>query len=330
MKVGAYMCTVIAWKNKNLYFGRTMDISYSFNERVVIVPRGYPISFKREKTIYDHYAMIGMACVVDGYPLYADAMNEFGLCMAGLNFKGFAYYQSKEIIDKKNITPYELIPYILGMCKNVEEAIIQLKEISVIAIPFNPMLELAPLHFMISDTNKNIVIEYTKSGLHLYENPFGVMCNNPEFSYHIQNVNNYLYCNEFEAINKLNKNYALSSLGMGSGGLGIPGDTSSPSRFVRAVFLSSKASKDMCSVHQMFHLLDGVKVVKGTSLTKGGIEDYTTYMTCMDTKDKIYYYKTYISDKIMGIALHEKDCQGNELIEYVIKESNLLFVLNKE
>ena len=80
------MCTSIAMKTNDFYFGRTMDLEYNFNECVVFTPRNYPVPFRKMGMMKRHYALLGMATVMDGFPLYAEAANEKGLCIAGLNF----------------------------------------------------------------------------------------------------------------------------------------------------------------------------------------------------------------------------------------------------
>lgn len=315
------MCTAIAWNNNGLLFGRTMDISYHFNEQVIITPKEYGIKFKEEKKLYKHYAMIGIGTIIEGYPLYAEAMNEKGLCVAGLNFKGYAYYEKEVIKGKKNIAPYELILYILGLCSSVEEAIQYVKETVLVEIPFKEGIPLSYLHFMFSDDKQNVVVEYTRLGLKIYDNPLGVMCNNPTFDYHLLNINNYLSCNEYENNNKMTRDNLLKSFGIGSGGFGLPGDSSSPSRFVKASFVKSKAAKGKNSVIHFFHLLDSVKIAKGTIKNTSEEMEYTTYMSCIDTVNKILYYKTYESNTIVGVKLSE---------EYIVKDKLKCFDLHSE
>jgi len=104
------MCTCINLKTKDNYFGRNLDLEYRFYEKVVVTPRNYEFKLKAESTFKTKYAMIGMATVVDNYPLYADATNEKGLSIAALNFPNNAYYNQVEE-GKINITPFELIPW---------------------------------------------------------------------------------------------------------------------------------------------------------------------------------------------------------------------------
>ncbi len=322
------MCTAIALNNKGLLFGRTMDISYSFNEQVVITPRNYQLTLKEEVNLIEHYAIIGMACVIEDYPLYADAMNEEGLCMAGLNFKGYAYYETKVMPDKKNITPYEFIPYILGQCASVSEAITRVRDISLISIPFQEGLDVSPLHWMLSDEVKSVVIEYGEKGLEIFDNPIGVMCNNPGFDYHLLNLNNYLKLSVHEPKNTCLKECSLISLGHGAGALGLPGDTSSPSRFVRAAFVKSNAVlEEKHRLSQFFHILDSVKVVKGVAFNEKLEADYTTYSSCMDTKSGVYYYNTYYSNQLVGVRLHDTVLEGNELVVHSLIVENEIQII---
>ena len=133
------MCTAITYKTNDFYFGRNLDLERSYNERVVVTPRNFQIKMRCVETLKTHYALIGMATVIDEYPLYFEATNEKGLSMAGLNFLGNADY--KEFKEEfKNITPFEFIPYILGKCKNIYEAEQELKEINLVNINFSEKL----------------------------------------------------------------------------------------------------------------------------------------------------------------------------------------------
>ena len=115
------MCTAITFQTKDFYFGRTMDYDISYNEEIAITPRNMPFYFRHTKELSHHYALIGMAYVNGGYPLYYEAVNEKGLGMAGLNFPGnAAFYEREE--GKDNIAQFEMIPWILGQCESVKEA----------------------------------------------------------------------------------------------------------------------------------------------------------------------------------------------------------------
>ena len=106
------MCTAIAFLNKSLYFGRNMDIEYDFGQKIVIMPDEFPLATKCSGTLLKHYAVIGIARVEEGYPLYAEACNEKGLCMAGLNFPFNAVYADKESEGKIMLAPYVRFPFV--------------------------------------------------------------------------------------------------------------------------------------------------------------------------------------------------------------------------
>ena len=115
------MCTAATYQTRDFYFGRTLDYEFSYPSEVIITPRRFPLSFRHTGSMNEHYAIIGMAYVANGYPLYYDAINEKGLGMAGLNFVGNAVYgEVRE--GKENVAVFELIPYILSQCENTEEA----------------------------------------------------------------------------------------------------------------------------------------------------------------------------------------------------------------
>mgnify|MGYP003293685453 CR=1 FL=1 len=178
------MCTAITYKTKDHYFGRTLDLEYTYEEQVTVTPRNYVFSFRMKDAVKSHYAIIGMATVADNYPLYYEAVNECGLSMAGLNFPGNAHYFPTEE-EKDNIAPFELIPWILSQCKTVAEARVLLKRMNLYEINFSEEFPLSPLHWMIADKEGAITVESMADGLHIYENPVKVLANNPVFPYHL-------------------------------------------------------------------------------------------------------------------------------------------------
>ncbi len=326
------MCTAITWLNKDFYFGRNMDIGYSFNEEVVITPRNYVLTYKKEEKMSTHYAMIGMAYVTSDYPLYAEAMNEKGLCIAGLNFPGYAHYHEAIKEGALNLTPYEIIPYFLGKCKSVDEVIEHTKKLHIVAILFQPTLPLATLHWMVSDKDKSIVIESTKEGLKIHENPVGVMTNNPTFDWHLTNLSNYLSCDSKDKTNTITNLMDVQPLGHGVGGLGLPGDSSTTSRFIRAVFVKSHSKcspVESSNLSQFFHILDNVAVARGAAQLQTGGYDYTTYTSCMNATKLIYYYRTYFNSQICGVKLDEVHLDKNHLISFELVNTQQVYFHKK-
>lgn len=311
------MCTAITYKTKDFYFGRNLDVERSYNERVVITPRNFEIKMRCVTALKTHYAIIGMATVINNFPLYFDATNEKGLSMAGLNFPENADY--KPFHEKlNNITPFEFIPYILGKCKNIYEALEEVNKINLVNMNFSENLPLSPLHFIISDRAKSLTVESVKDGLKIYENPVGVLTNNPTFDYHLMNLNNYMTLNEGKCENKFSDELKFNNYSLGLGALGLPGDFSSPSRFIKATFVKYKSklgSSEKECVNQFFHILDSVAMPKGCVLVRDGEYEYTRYSSCCNVDKGIYYYKTYDDFNIKKIDMNSFDFNTNELYE---------------
>lgn len=311
------MCTAITYKTKDFYFGRNLDVERSYNERVVITPRNFEIKMRCVTALKTHYAIIGMATVINNFPLYFDATNEKGLSMAGLNFPENADY--KPFHEKlNNITPFEFIPYILGKCKNIYEALEEVNKINLVNMDFSENLPLSPLHFIISDRTKSLTVESVKDGLKIYENPVGVLTNNPTFDYHLMNLNNYMTLNEGKCENKFSDELKFNNYSLGLGALGLPGDFSSPSRFIKATFVKYKSklgSSEKESVNQFFHILNSVAMPKGCVLVRDGEYEYTRYSSCCNVDKGIYYYKTYEDFNIKKFEINSFDLNTKELYE---------------
>ena len=306
------MCTCINVIANNTYFGRNLDLEYSFNEMVIITPRNYELNFKKEKTLNTHYALLGIGTIIDNYPLYADVINEEGLAFAGLNFPDNCTYLSFNK-DKINIAPYELPLFILGQCKNVKETLELLENINIINLPFSNDVSLTPLHFMISDKKESIVIESRDNNIYIHHNEFNVLTNNPSFEYHQNNVINYLSLHNSDPINNLLPSLKPYSNGLGA--LGLPGDFSSSSRFIKALFVKNNLvlnNDDNFNINQFFKCLESVSMVKGTVLTKLGYE-YTRYTSCYNLNKKVLYYKTYDNSQLREISLFDFNLDDNKI-----------------
>ncbi len=310
------MCTAISLKTEDLYFGRTLDNEYSYNEEITITPRNFPFEFKNGEFLKNHYAVIGMAFNKDNFPLYYDAINEKGLCIAGLNFVGNAYYRDMEE-GKINVAQFELIPYILGKCASVKEAEEIIKSLNITNIPFSTELPVAELHWLIADKDRTVTLEATKEGINLYENPVGVLSNNPSFPMQMQRLNDYMHLSPENPKNTF-KEVDLGCYSKGMGAIGLPGDLSSTSRFVRAAFTrcNSVCQKDEASsVHQFFRCIGTVEQTRGVNKTHEGYE-ISIYTSCCNAQKGIYYYKTYNNSQITSVNMNRENLDGNTLIKY--------------
>ncbi len=316
------MCTSLSYRKSNHYFGRNLDLEYSYNEKIVITPRNHLFPLRNGKDFYTKYALIGTAAILNEYPLYYEASNESGLVMAGLNFPGNACYLDPKS-DTENITPFEFIPWLLGQASTLSEVKELLQNLTLTNIPFAKEMPLSPLHFMISDKEHSLVVEPMKDGLHIYDNPYDVMTNNPPFEYHMWNMNNYMNLTPKIGKNNFSSEYELKTYCVGMGAIGLPGDTSSASRFVRAAFNLTNApleDNEDANVTQVFHILDSVSMLKGSTLTEDKKNDITLYSCCINADKGIFYYKTYDNNQINAICLNRVNLDGDHLYIYALNK----------
>ena len=294
-------------------FGRTLDLDTHFGEAPTLTPRRYPFSFADCYPLTHHYALLGMAAVADnavarGYPLYAEAMNEKGLCMAGLRFAESAVYAPRPQAGLINLAPWELIPYLLGTCATVAEARAALSDICVVDKPFSDTVGTAPLHWHIVDADPahgGLVVEVTSEGMRLYEADAGVLANEPPYP---------------AQLTALRKATAADHLPAGYG---------SPARFARTATLrrwwlergSTCAAVDGTTqtagyaVAQFFSLLGAVSPTAGAVMTPEGGCHRTLYTCCMDTASGVYYYKTESHPSVRTVAFHGLDLNGERTVQ---------------
>lgn len=314
------MCTAVSIHTDQHYFGRNLDLEYGYNETVTITPHNYPFNFLHTASSPIHHAMIGMATVADGYPLYYEATNEFGLSVAGLNFPGLAHY-AKPISGKINVAVFELIPWLLCQCTNTNEARSALKELNIVDTPFSADYHPTPLHWMIADKNGCMVLEPTADGLKCHDNPIGVMTNAPEFSYHLTHLKDYQHLSPLPPENRFGAG-DLTPYSGAMGAVGLPGDWSSASRFVRAAFVKCNTptlpTPDE-NVNQFFRILQSVAMPMGSVQIKPGVHDITRYSCCCDTAAGKYYYTTYANSRITCVDMHKTDLDDNKVITYPLR-----------
>ena len=321
------MCTAVSYKTDAHYFGRNLDLWYSYNESVAVTPRKYPFHFRHQPTADSHYAMIGMATVAGGYPLYYEATNEVGLSMAGLNFPGNAVYFPC-VGGKDNVASFEFIPYILGRCGSVREARDALAGINLTDDNFSDTMPHSPLHWMISDRDSSIVAESVADGLRVYDNPALVLTNSPPFDYHMLNLCNYMGVTAAEPTSRFSDTLELKPFSLGMGSMGLPGDMSSPSRFVRAAFVRHNSVSDggeSDSVAQFFHILASVAQPRGCTKVDGKFE-YTLYSSCCNTDTGVYYYTTYGNSGITAVDMRRCDPFGERVVQFPLEtKQNILW-----
>ena len=270
------MCTAATYKTKDFYMGRTLDYEFSYGDEITVTPRNYPFHFRHMEELENHYAIIGMAHVADDYPLYYDAVNEKGLGMAGLNFVGNAVYQ--EIQEgRENVAQFEFIPWILSQCASVEEAKKMLAEMNLVGTVFAPQFPAAQLHWILADKYACITIECVREGLKVYDNPAGVLTNNPPFEQQMFLLNQYMHLSPKQPENHFSEQLPLQTYSRGMGALGLPGDLSSTSRFAKVAFTRAHAvsgDSEAESVSQFFHILGSVDQQRGCCEVSVGNSDH--------------------------------------------------------
>ena len=326
------MCTAATYKTRDFYMGRTLDYEFSYGDEITVTPRNYVFSLRHSKKLENHYAIIGMAHISGDYPLYYDAMNEKGLGIAGLNFVGNATYKPVNLeTSKKQITQFELIPFILGTCASLKEAKEALENMDLVDTPFSPQLPVGSLHWLIADETGSITVEAVKEGLMIYDNPAGVLTNNPPFPQQMFQLNNYMHLSPRQPVNTFSKDLPLNTYSRGMGALGLPGDLSSSSRFVRASYvkMNSRCNGDeLSSVSQFFHILGSVDQQRGCCEVAEGKYEITLYTSCCNATKGIYYYTTYDNHQISAVDMHKTDLNGQELARFTPVTTEQIHFMN--
>jgi choloylglycine hydrolase len=322
------MCTAISYLQGNHYFGRNLDMVSAYREEVTITPKNYVFRFRNGLNIYHHYAMIGMATVANGYPLYYEATNEVGLSMVGLNFPDNAIYLPRTAC-KDNIAPFEMIPWVLTQCATVQEARNLLLRVNVWMLPFSREYMLTPMHWLVADKESCLVVESTCDGVKLYDNPVGVLTNSPAFPYHMTNLANYRHLQPKDVPGSF-CGVPIPAYSGGMGAMGLPGDYSSASRFVKAAYLrcnSKSQGPESAHVSQFFHILNAVAMPRGTVELEDGPE-VTLYSSCCNTDKGIYYYTTYENSRITAVDMHHTNLNMEALTTYPLRKFSEIFVQN--
>lgn len=312
------MCTAATYRTDDFYMGRTLDYEFSYGEEITVMPRNFPLSFRHGGGTDRHYAIIGMAHVADGYPMFYDAVNEKGLGMAGLNFAASARYSEPED-GKQNVAQFEFIPWVLSQFASLGQARSAIEKINLVGTTYDSRYPAAKMHWIIADKSGAITVEPTESGLKIYDNAPGVLTNEPPFDMQLFNLNNYMRLSPRQPENSFSDALDLGTYSRGMGGLGLPGDLSSMSRFVRAAFTklnSLSGSGEAESVGQFFHILGSVEQVRGCCEVAQDKYEITIYTSCFNADKGVYYYTTYNNRRITAVDMHRENLDSDSLARY--------------
>lgn len=324
------MCTAISDNKNGFLFGRTLDLEITYDERVILTPRKKSLDFLHMTPTSKHLAMLGIGIISGDKPLYFEAINEAGVAVAALNFPKSAVY--KDILPNTcNLASFEVIPYILAHCNSIASAKDILKDVNITKDSVSATLPTSPLHWIISDRHGSIVLESTADGVRIYDDPFGVLTNEPPFPFHLSNTSSFAALSSAPPENKLAPNIDLPPHSRGAGAFGLPGDFSSPSRFVRAVFMklhTDKAEGKTDAVSRFFHIMDSVSVPRGTIKTGDGASVYTVYTSCGDPENMTYYFTTYTSRAIRAITPTHEQMTKDRILSVPISESEHINALS--
>jgi choloylglycine hydrolase len=319
-------CTGITIRPKDgsIIFGRTLEFAMDLKSNIIVVPRdkdyvGTTSSGQPGLQWKTKYGIVGISAF--DMPITLDGLNEQGLEVGLFYFPGFAKYQEIQPEDiKQALAPWELGVYLLGTCADVPEAVAAAKNVRVGAVVQPDMGIVPPAHFIVTDAQGNcVVLEYIDGELKIHKNALGVMSNSPSFDWHMTNLSNYINTsvNNVPQIEVAGKE--IKGLGQGSGMLGLPGDFTPPSRFVRAVAFSNSALP-VDSAHegvlQAFHILNQFDIPKGAAR---GIEngqevaDYTLWTSVSDLTNRRYYYRTFENSRIRMVDLKAVDLNAKDI-----------------
>ena len=310
------MCTAISDDGAGRHlFGRTLDLERGLGERIVLTPRGYRWELLHEPTLTGQGALLGVALLRGGVPLYYDATNEAGLAIAGLNFAGCAVYRPARQ-GMHNVASFELIPWLLSRCENVRDARQLLRRTNITPDGFASDLPATPLHWLIADGRGALVAEPTAEGLALYDAPLGVLTNAPGMEYHMTHLSHFMQLGAQPPVNRLCPGVPLAPYCRGMGAMGLPGDFSSPSRFVRAAFARQHTvagGEGGGAIGRFFHIADAVAQPRGCALTERGEPVYSVYTSCYDTAAFACYFTTYGCRRIRRVTGRTDAARGSEL-----------------
>ena len=314
------MCTGVRFTDKNggMFFGRNLDWSTGYGQRVVITPRGYKYKPAFAEESVSSPAVIGMGIVVDNTPLYFDCANEHGLAVAGLNFPGYASYENEPVEGKTNIAPYEFPLWVALNFTSVDEVKKALKNVVMVKKAINNQYTVSELHWFIGDAKRSIVVEYTTAGMEIFENDVDVLTNQPGYNWHKENLRNYM--NLFPEMPKEVRwrKAIFKPFGTGSLMSGMPGGFYSTDRFVRVAYFNTHypmQDDEASNVSRLFHTLTGVAMIDGAASMHDGSFEKTIYTGGYSSASQTYYYNTYEELAIKSVSLKDYNLDSNTLIE---------------
>ncbi|WP_194191014.1 choloylglycine hydrolase family protein [Clostridium chrysemydis] len=319
------MCTslTLTTKDNKHLLARTMDFPMEFGQSVHFIPRKYKwVNAIDNSENITKLALVGMAAIIDKHPVFADGVNEKGLACATLYLPGFAKYDL-ESGEKFGLASYDFVLWMLSKYSNIEEIKEDIKNITFVEKELSLLKIAPPFHWIVTDkSGKSIVVEKTEEGLEVHDNPVGVMTNSPNFKWHLENLRQYIGVHPMQNSKIKLGELELSAFGQGSGTLGLPGDYTPPSRFVRAAYSRQNIldiEGEFKGISGAVHALNSCNIPKGIVMTTDRGTDFTIYTSAMCTESGKYYYSTYENRRLTCIDLFKEDLDSKEIKSYHYK-----------
>ncbi len=303
-------------------YGRTMEWgAFDLNSRIVVIPQGYEFTGLTPdgndgKKWNAKYGFVGLDML--GKMIIADGMNEKGLTVGLFYHPGFASYSPYIKEEASNtISGQDVSLYILSQFSTVDEVKAAMNKVRVVGVLEKTIGKTVDVHYMVTEpSGKSIVIEFTNHKVKIYDDPLGVITNAPGFDWHTINLRNYINLSPVAIPMKKIDDLDFAPLGAGSGFLGLPGDFTPPSRFIRAVAFSQTARKTADGPDtktELFRILDNFNVPLGAAEGSGlagaktGLKSATLYTTAWDTKNLTFYYHTQYNRRVRMLNFSDLD-----------------------
>lgn len=321
------MCTSVMYKNaKGKWFlARTMDFSFELGGRPVVIPRNFHFKSDAQATGFDtKLGFTGAGRDLNGYIL-VDGVNEVGVGAATLYFDGLAKFADQTDENKTNLAPHEVINWILGNVTSVDDLKAKISDVNIVAVANDLFKMVVPLHWIVADkSGACVVLEQDENSMKVMDDPVKVMTNSPDFQWHLKNLNNYVQLKPTSHSSKSYGDFESDAYGLGSGALGLPGDYTSVSRFVRAAFIrenTEKADTEAGSINALTHILNSVEIPKGVKADNEGGCDYSQYRGYMSLDEGAYYMQPYDDQTITRVVLTPELLNASEPSEYPLQNA---------
>jgi choloylglycine hydrolase len=325
--------------DRSVVYGRTNEWgAFDMHSRVAVIPRGYSFTGLTPDGLNGRkwkakYGVVGIDA--DGKDYLSDGMNEEGLAAGLFYLPGFTCYSEYETNKADNsITAIDVIAFILTQFATVDKVRKGMSKVRVVPVVEEEIGIPVAAHWMVTDPDgESVVIEYIDGEIRIFDNPLGVITNAPNFDWHMTNLRNYLNLSPVALPDRIIDNLDFAPLGAGSGMIGLPGDFTPPSRFVRAVAWTQTARPTETSsetVYEVFRILDNFNVPLGAAegsdgnCSTEGMRSSTQWTTAWDLSECVLYYHTQHNRRVRALYMKELDFSilGNDYLHIPLDKNN--------